>query len=214
MPNIEWNFLGHTISFNVLFPAVILPGILFTLLGVYPWLERWITRDYASHHLLDRPRNAPGRTAIGVMGLTFYLVLLVAGGNDVLAHTFDWSLQATTWVLRVLLLTLPPLAFYFTRRICLGLQHYDEELLHEGVESGIIVRLPSGAYVEPTKPLADERRPLLTSGGLGAEAGNGHHEPLPSAPEPRPAGNGVLASARGALGRFFTERTDQEQEQQ
>jgi ubiquinol-cytochrome c reductase cytochrome b subunit len=227
MPNVEFDFLGHTLSLNVLIPAVVLPGVLFTLMGLYPWLERRFTKDYGYHNLLDRPRNAPNRTALGVMSIVFYLVLLVAGGNDVFAHTFDWSLQATTWVLRALLLVLPPLAFYFTRRICLGLQHYDKELLEEGVESGLIVRLPSGAYVESTIPLPADRRPLIGQKHPELiEHAPGHpHEvraPVPDGQHgpdghgSRPPGQrtggagrpgGVLAAASRALERMFTEPT-------
>ncbi|MHB2021856.1 MAG: cytochrome bc1 complex cytochrome b subunit [Mycobacteriales bacterium] len=211
MPNVEWNFLGHTFSFNVFFPAVVLPGLMFTLLAVYPWLERMITKDHGYHNLLDRPRNAPGRTAGGVMALTFYFVLLAAGGNDVLAHTFHWSLQATTWALRAIILIAPPVAFYVTKRICLGLQHKDEELLHEGIETGLIVRLPSGAYIEPTRPLPPERIPLVSQGHPSVEAG---HPPeviahgngsSGSDGGPEETGSGVVATGRRVLTRFFTE---------
>jgi ubiquinol-cytochrome c reductase cytochrome b subunit len=222
MPNIEWDFLGHTFSFNIFFPAVLLPGLMFTLLAVYPWLERMITGDHAYHNLLDRPRDAPGRTGAGAMALTFYVILLIAGGNDVLAHTFDWSLQATTWALRVLVIVAPPIAFYVTRRICLALQHNDVEMLEHGVETGIIIRLPSGAYVEPHRPLLAEHRPLRAAAhpelleppeGHGLEVlphGNGH-PPNGSgghADPDQPEDDGVLAAGKRALSRIFTEPAD------
>ncbi|MBK6764429.1 MAG: cytochrome b N-terminal domain-containing protein [Micrococcales bacterium] len=59
MPNVEWVIFGYTISWNILVPAAILPGILFTVMGLYPWIEQWATGDKSEHHLLDRPRNAP-----------------------------------------------------------------------------------------------------------------------------------------------------------
>ena len=204
MPNIEWNFLGHTIPMNVLFPAVILPGLMFTLLGVYPWLERRFTKDYSYHNILDRPRNAPNRTAFGVAAIAFYFILLIAGGNDVLAHTFDWSLQATTWVLRFVIILGPIIAFFVTKRICLGLQHYDYELLEEGIETGLIVRLPSGAYVEPTRPLPPERRPLIAQGH--PELAEPHHDGGHHIEAHTGNGEGgVLAASRRAITRFFTE---------
>ncbi|HVA60023.1 MAG TPA: cytochrome bc complex cytochrome b subunit [Mycobacteriales bacterium] len=215
MPNIEWNLFGHTIDLNVLFPGIILPGIMFTLLGLIPWLERWKTKDHAYHNVLDRPRNKANRTAAGVLAIVFYLVLLVGGGNDVLAKTFDWSLQGTTWALRVLIIVLPLLSFYVTKRICLGLQHSDADLLHHGIESGIIVRLPSGAFIEPTKPLPAHRRPLLESGPAGhAEpaipyghaAPNGHAQPaVGTGAQADPADGGALSAAGRAIKDFFTE---------
>src|SRR3954462_2137995 len=122
MPNLESNLWGHTISWNILIPGVILPGILFNLLFVYPMLEAWITKDKAFHNLLQRPRDTPVRAALGVMSIAFYGVLYVGGQNDVLANTFKWDLQATTWTLRVLLFAAPPISFWITKRICLGLQ--------------------------------------------------------------------------------------------
>src|SRR3954463_12773837 len=132
MPNLESNFWGHTIDWNIMFPGVILPGIMFTLLYLYPTLEARAPKAKADHNLLQRPRAPQVRTALGVMGLTFYGVLYVGGQNDVLAKTFDWSLQSTTWVLRVLIIVGPFIAFYITRRWALGLRQKDEERLHHG----------------------------------------------------------------------------------
>jgi ubiquinol-cytochrome c reductase cytochrome b subunit len=40
--------------------------LIYTAAGVYPFVEAWVTGDKREHHLLDRPRNAPTRTAIGM----------------------------------------------------------------------------------------------------------------------------------------------------
>ena len=55
-------------------------GVTFTLLYLWPFLEARFTKDRDEHHLLDRPRDRPVRTAIGVGVLSFYVVLLLAGG--------------------------------------------------------------------------------------------------------------------------------------
>ena len=55
MPNWETSAFGFTISWNILIPAMILPGILFTVLALYPFIEAWVTGDKREHHLLDRP---------------------------------------------------------------------------------------------------------------------------------------------------------------
>src|SRR3954449_12105595 len=65
-------------------PTVFLPGVLFTLLALYPFIERKLTGDLATHNLLQRPRDAPVRTSLGTMALAFYVVLLVSGANDVI----------------------------------------------------------------------------------------------------------------------------------
>ena len=76
MPNVEISAWGHALSLNILVPALILPGILFTALGLYPFIEQWVTGDKRDHNVLDRPRNVPTRTALGMTAITFYGILL------------------------------------------------------------------------------------------------------------------------------------------
>ncbi|MGE5763541.1 MAG: cytochrome b, partial [Mycobacterium leprae] len=163
MVNWETNVFGHTISWNIFLPAIVLPGLIFTLMLLYPFLEQWATGDREHHNLLDRPRYRPNRTALGAMALTFYLLLLVEGGNDIIAYKFHLSVNAITWFVRIGLIVLPPIAFMVTRRICLGLQRKDDELVHHGVETGTIKRLESGEFVEVTAPVSEPTKVVLTS---------------------------------------------------
>ena len=162
MPNWEISGFGYTVPLNVMIPTVVLPGILFTLLALYPFLEARFTGDRDYHNLLDRPRDVPVRTAIGVMSITFYVVLMIAGGNDVIASVFHLSVNTMSRVLQVSLFVLPPIAYFATKRICLALQRSDDELVHHGIESGTIRRLPSGEFVEETVPLPAVYRIALT----------------------------------------------------
>jgi ubiquinol-cytochrome c reductase cytochrome b subunit len=146
---------------NVLFPAVILPGIIFTAMALYPFLEAWATGDKRPHHLLDRPRNAPTRTAIGAMSLSFYILLWIEGGNDIIASTFDLNVFAVTWFMRIAAIAVPPLVFVATKRICLALQRRDTAKLLHGYESGVIKRLPEGKYYEQHQPISDDERAIL-----------------------------------------------------
>jgi ubiquinol-cytochrome c reductase cytochrome b subunit len=186
MPGVESVFLGHTIAWNTLVPALIVPGILFTFMALYPFIEKWVIGDDSEHHVLNRPRNVPTRTGIGVAWLTVYLVLWLGGGNDIIAKTFSLSFNTITWIFRVAVFLAPVIAFVVTKRICIGLQRKDEHMLHEGVETGVIKRLPSGGYEETTRPLSPdllgrleanrpdvpEDMPALTD-GRGVEAKNG-----------------------------------------
>ena len=147
-PPLETHAFGHTISWNILIPGLILPGIMFTGLALYPFIEQWATGDKREHHLLDRPRNTPNRTAIGAMALTFTLVSLINGGNDIIATTFHLTINQMMWFARISVIVLPPLAFIITKRLCLSLQRKDREIVLHGHESGRIVRLPHGEYVE------------------------------------------------------------------
>ncbi|HJT02185.1 MAG TPA: cytochrome bc complex cytochrome b subunit [Pseudonocardiaceae bacterium] len=137
----------------VFWAVVLIPGIMTMLLMFYPALERKLTGREATHNLLQRPRDAPVRTSLGMMAITFFLVLLISGGNDVIAFILHLSINAFIWLARIALLLLPPLAFYVTYRICIGLQRYDRQLLDHGIETGIIKRLPHGEFIEVHQPL-------------------------------------------------------------
>src|SRR5699024_11014081 len=117
MPNWEWTIWGWTFSWNVFLPAVCLLGLLFTVLALYPFVEQWVTGDKREHHLLERPRNNPTRTALGVAGMTCYGVFWIAGGNDIIAVVFHLDIFAITWMCRVLVFIGPIIAFLVTKRI-------------------------------------------------------------------------------------------------
>jgi quinol-cytochrome oxidoreductase complex cytochrome b subunit len=162
MPAWEINAWGHTVPMSVLVPALGVPGLLFTGLAAYPFIERWVTGDHRIHHLLDRPRDVPARTGIGSAGVVFYGVLWAAGGNDVIADHFDIPLFWTTWFFRCTIILGPVLAYIAAYRICLGLQRRDLGLAHHGLETGIIRRLPDGEYIEVERPLSEERLAPIT----------------------------------------------------
>ncbi|MGH3789478.1 MAG: cytochrome bc1 complex cytochrome b subunit [Pseudonocardiaceae bacterium] len=158
-------YLGNYLIPASFWPTVVIPGIMFGLAFAYPAIERKLTKDNAFHNLLQRPRDVPVRTGLGMMAISFMFVLLLSGGNDVIAYTFDISLNATTWAGRIGLLLLPPISYYVTYRICLGLQRADRAILEHGIETGIIKRLPHGEFIEIHQPL----------GGVDA---HGHPIPL------------------------------------
>jgi ubiquinol-cytochrome c reductase cytochrome b subunit len=161
-PPLESYIFGYTISWNILIPGLILPGIMFTGLALYPFIESWVTGDKREHHLLDRPRNAPNRTALGVMALTFTLVALINGGNDIIATTFDLTINQMMWFTRIGIIVLPPIAFVITKRLCLSLQRADRDLVLHGRETGRLLRMPSGEFVEVHEPISAEKAWLLT----------------------------------------------------
>jgi ubiquinol-cytochrome c reductase cytochrome b subunit len=145
-----------------LLPGLIIPGILFTGMALYPFIESWITGDKREHHILDRPRNVPNRTALGAMSLTFMIVALINGGNDIIATHFDLTINQIMWGTRIGIIVLPPLAFVITKRICLSLQRADRELVLHGRETGRLVMLPHGEFVEVHEELTPEKKWLLT----------------------------------------------------
>ncbi|WP_311342202.1 cytochrome bc1 complex cytochrome b subunit [Corynebacterium riegelii] len=135
------------------FWVALMCGVMVGLLIAYPFIEKKVTGDDAHHNLLQRPRDVPARTGLGVMGIVFFMILTISGGNDHVAHFFQISLNAMTWFGRIGLIILPPIAYWITYRICVGLQRSDREVLEHGIETGIIKKLPNGAFVEIHQPL-------------------------------------------------------------
>ena len=96
----EWVIGSFTVPLNVLIPGLVVPLVLLGPLAAYPFIEAYATGDTREHHLLDRPRNVPFRTAFGMSLLTAFFVLVLAGSNDLIATHFHLSLNDITWTLR------------------------------------------------------------------------------------------------------------------
>ena len=170
VPNWEWHLGPTTWSWAIFLPGVGLMGVLFGLLAAWPFVEAWITGDKREHHILDRPRNAPTRTALGVAGMTCYAMFWIAGGNDILATRFHLNLNAITVFMRVAVFVAPVIAFLVTRRLCLSLQRSDRERALHGSEDGVIVRSREGGYSEDHVALPVDEQFTLTQ--------HLQHEPL------------------------------------
>jgi quinol---cytochrome-c reductase cytochrome b subunit len=163
MPGIETHLWGYTISWNVMLPILILPLLMFTILMLLPFLDAWITGDKREHHLLERPRNAPTRTALMVALMTMYGLFWVAGGNDIIAIKLHSSINQITYFLRMAVFVGPVIAFIITRRWCVSLQRKDNDNLLHGYETGIIMRSAEGGYTERHLPLPESRAYTLTA---------------------------------------------------
>ncbi len=163
MPGLESHFWGITISWNVMLPILILPVVMFTIVMLLPFLDAWITGDKRDHHLLERPRNAPTRTALMVALMTVYGLFWIAGGNDIIAIKLHASINQITYFLRVAVFVGPVIAFVVTRRWCISLQRKDNETLLHGYETGIIMRSAEGGYTEKHLPLSTSRAYAIAS---------------------------------------------------
>jgi len=203
MPSWEINFLGHTLTLSVLIPFALPLGLILTGAALWPWFERWATGDQSYHNVLDRPRNAPIRTATGMATVAFYGVLWAEGANDVIADKLEIPLYTITWIARVLVFVAPAVAFWATRRICLGLQRKDAMELAHGYESGIIRQMPNGEFIEVHQPLPESDRAVLASRkevpalpSPGATDANGI---------PAPTSLGLMGKARARANSAFGE---------
>ncbi|CAI9403003.1 cytochrome bc1 complex cytochrome b subunit [Nocardioides sp. T2.26MG-1] len=182
MPGLETHLFGeYTISWNILLPILVAPPALLLVVTMLPFVEAWVTGDKQEHHLLQRPRDAATRTAFVVSLMTFYGIAWAAGGNDIIAIKLHLSINEITYALRVLIVVGPPIAFAITKRWCIALQRADRDRLVHGVETGVIVRSPSGGYSEAHRPLPRDRAYILTA----------HGRPKPIDPPPKTDLHGI-----------------------
>jgi ubiquinol-cytochrome c reductase cytochrome b subunit len=162
LPGWRIHLWGFRLS-ELFWPGIVLPGLTFTLLYVWPFMEQRFTRDRAEHHLLDQPRHRPVRTSIGVGVLTFYIVLFLAGSQDVLAQHLGLSIPAVTYSLRVLIFVLPLLAAFLAWRLCHDLAASERHVRGEPPsppESALASREPASgepASGEPAR-VGEQRR--------------------------------------------------------
>jgi ubiquinol-cytochrome c reductase cytochrome b subunit len=118
-PPFEPTILGVTIP-SPFIPGIVVPGAVFTLIAIWPFIEARLTRDDREHHLLDGIGDQPVRTATGAAILTFFGVLTLAGGNDVIAYYLSIELETLTFVFRWLSLALPVVVWFLTYRVCVA----------------------------------------------------------------------------------------------
>ncbi len=151
MPSWEWVGFGHTIPLEVLLPAVVFPGIVFTFFMVWPFLEARYTKDLAYHNLLDRPRDRPKRTAAGAAVLTFLFVLFGASSTDVLANFFHIPLQVVLWTFRIITFVLPVVAYGLTYLICKEMRA--AEGIGKRKHPVVVTRSAEGEYATVATPV-------------------------------------------------------------
>jgi ubiquinol-cytochrome c reductase cytochrome b subunit len=120
----SWDFTigGYTVVPNPFWGGAALPLVFFAFLYLWPLLERRYVGDYAYHNLLDRPRDAPARTAIGFAVLTLVFLVFLAGSADRVDVLFWLSYSAQIWVYRVLVFVGPVVAALVAYRVCIELQ--------------------------------------------------------------------------------------------
>jgi ubiquinol-cytochrome c reductase cytochrome b subunit len=161
-PHMETYWFGYTWSWNILVPIIILLVFL-AVVFAYPFFEAWVTGDKREHHILDRPRNAPVRTAIGAAGVTFYAVMWAAASSDIIATHFKVTMEGVINTLQILLILGPIFAFIIAKRIALALQKKDRDIVLHGYETGRIVRLPGGEFIEVHEQVSEYERWQLVS---------------------------------------------------
>ncbi|MHB1889767.1 MAG: cytochrome bc1 complex cytochrome b subunit [Acidimicrobiales bacterium] len=188
MPSWEFVGFGHTIPLEVLLPAIVFPGLTFGIFYAWPFIEEKFTKDHAVHHILDRPRDRPKRTAVGAGALAFYFTLFAASSTDVLANFFQVSLNTVLWSFRFLVVIVPIVVALATYRICLDMAGVQG--IGKRKRALVVTRSAEGEYA--TLPSAerpgDEHHELdpapvpVRIEGLDSDPDSGTLDPLSAAP--------------------------------
>jgi ubiquinol-cytochrome c reductase cytochrome b subunit len=161
-PGWELQIAGATLTLALLVPLAVV-GLFVAGVVAIPMLEDRVLRDRRHHLRVERPRDTPWRTALAASAVTFFCVLWGAGSADVIALVFHLALEHVLLAFQVAVFVAPVLAYVLARRLCADLRARDRDVLEHGVESGRIVRLAGGGYVEMHRELDAEERAVLAS---------------------------------------------------
>jgi len=123
--------VGHiTLIPNPFWGGVAFPLVVLLVLGAFPWIERRLTGDRSVHNLLERPREAPNRTAFGVAFLSWIFLVFVFGAADRLYVLYGVSYETLLTIFRVAIWVVPVALFVLVRLLCRELAHA-ERVEHE-----------------------------------------------------------------------------------
>jgi ubiquinol-cytochrome c reductase cytochrome b subunit len=126
VPHFDLTIGGYTLVPNPFWGGALFPLVVLGVLMAWPWIERRLTGDTGFHNVLDRPRDAPGRTAFGVAFLMWVFLIFFAGSADRIYLFLGWSYQEQIWIYRGLVWVLPLVAFFITRTVCRELQAIEQ----------------------------------------------------------------------------------------
>jgi ubiquinol-cytochrome c reductase cytochrome b subunit len=143
VPSFDVTIGDYTLVPNPFWGGALFPLVVLLVLAFWPAAERRLTGDHAHHNLLDRPRDAPGRTAAGAAFLTWVFLIFVSGSADRVYVFLGLSYNAQIWFYRVAVWVLPAIVFVVVRRWCLALQaaealeHDRERAVQEAHAEGV-----------------------------------------------------------------------------
>jgi ubiquinol-cytochrome c reductase cytochrome b subunit len=187
-PHWEFRSFGHEIA-NPFFPGILIPGLIFTVIYAWPWIDKKIYNDYRAHNLLDRPRDKPFRTGVGVAGIIFFSVLTIACATDILANDLHIGFERLIEVLQYAALIGPVVGFVIAFKACQALQRTHAHPIQRPI-GGVIVRTADGAYHTLAEQHGNGHAAAHAPDAVAADA-NGHRD---GAVSPAPVGVGEEAA--------------------
>jgi len=152
MPPVEIVIGDFTLVPNPFFAGVLFPAVVFGVLYLWPWLEqRFITRDLASHHLLDRPRDNPRRTAVGAAFFSWVVTVFAAGAADRFFLSTGVSYNTQMWIFRAAVFVVPAVVYVVAGRVARELRAADRHPLR-GWSGAVVRRTEAGGFSADEAP--------------------------------------------------------------
>jgi ubiquinol-cytochrome c reductase cytochrome b subunit len=130
VPSFDLTIGNYTVVPNPFWGGALFPLVVLMVLLLWPWIERRVTGDHAAHNVLDRPRDAPSRTAFGAAFGTWVFLVFFTGAADRIYLFLDWSYEAQIWIYRFAAWIVPIVIFFVTRTVCRELQE-KERIEHD-----------------------------------------------------------------------------------
>jgi ubiquinol-cytochrome c reductase cytochrome b subunit len=137
-PRVNFHIFGGFVP-EPFWAGVFLPGCVFGILYLWPWIDRRLTGDRGTHHMTQRPREAPVRLGIGVAAIAFFGVLLASGSQELFIEWTRIPINVVRTWLRVLVFVGPLVAGVVAWWVARSLKRSD---LAEGLELGRRELLP------------------------------------------------------------------------
>ena len=136
MPGFDVTIGHYTLIPNPFWGGALFPLVVLAILAAFPWIERRLTGDRGFHNLVQRPRQAPNRTAFGLALLAWVFIVFAFGAADRILVLWGISYNAQLLAFRIGVWVVPATLFFITRRICRELQAADrvEEVQHQAEE--------------------------------------------------------------------------------
>jgi ubiquinol-cytochrome c reductase cytochrome b subunit len=118
VPSFDVVIGGYTVVPNPFWGGALFPLVVFAILYLWPWAERKLTGDEAFHNLLERPRDNPRRTAAALAVVVWVFLVFMAGSADRVYVWLGLSYSHQIWAYRVLVIVLPFVTYFVTKRVC------------------------------------------------------------------------------------------------
>jgi ubiquinol-cytochrome c reductase cytochrome b subunit len=145
VPGFDVTIGSRTLIPNPFWGGALFPLVVLVVIAAWPWIERRLTGDRRAHNVLDRPRDAPLRTAFGLGFLSWVFLVFFAGSADRLFVFLGLPYTTQIWFWRFGVWIFPVLVAIVAYRTSKALQRVEAiESEREAAEAQAREETPAG----------------------------------------------------------------------